>query len=872
MPTVGNVSGTTSIAIPLPSDLRYGYTAFIDELKALEEVYYPSIMDRSLTQIIADQYTFLLTRTRNYANYGMKLSGNNELTNLDNKDIAILNYVHSAILSRLNQLKSSDSSDLTIDILGFIKIIESNITNLAKQQQIEKIDFYKKGYKSQIEQKIAEANSFIQQLQTAIEQYYKEIDDDFKNLLKETEDLKADAKHNVQELKQKKAKLKKQLPLKLIFGSLKVLTSVLAFTGPQGALVGSLIDSGSNIAQGFTLNDNSGNKLPLSSIPEGASSFISEYKNYSDTTKKRREEEAKERIDIIKDILKENPNELLSQPLKDVVKKSAEIEAEINKLIEEGAEYDPASVMRKYDLQKDFSEALIAERNAIEQKEASESLIAERNAIEQKIKSDDKNYKNSKAWIEKAQKLANIASAGVKIYNICKEHDSAIDEIENAIGENEETIKKLDKFEDKVDTFSQQTIVNMKGSVTSLQESLSTKSHIALDVEKWKMQAYLKDIKHELDKMTAGFKAQSDFIHVFEKVSNAIATLVDIYDRIQNYQEQAQLVDYIANVSSAGVMVDYQEINELKVIILQNTILERYSALISAVKQWAFPFAHNFFRDFNFMLNVASDRRIDVNTLNVVNNIEKLKDKVEKYNATISKMDTRILKDDFGLDSTKPPFCIWKRDIYADVIKKLLNEGSKQRESEEVVLPSISSVQSLFSYSAVKFNRIELHIKHIDPAKQPELNACLSNFNVYLTHSTDSYYRFNNRYYQCGGNLDLDSNISDDFNRKLLLVYGYDKNTKKISYTRNNAYDKLFRGELMLSPYSIWYVKLVLIKSASRSCFFDLDKYSEFVDLELVGKGSYVDEDQMLDDEKKALLVDFYYQPVDIFPIIADQG
>jgi len=639
MSTNENTLEATSIDIPLPSDLRYGYRSFIDELKVLEEVYYPSSMDRNLTQSIANQYGYLLARVRNYANYGKKLSENNDLTNLENKDITILNYVHSSILSRLNQLKSTDSNDLIINILGFIEIVKSNMDNLVQQKQIEKIDFYKKGYESQIEQKIAEANSFIQQLQTAIEQYYKEIDDAFKELLTETEELKAKAENDVQKLNEKKEKLEKQLPLKMLFGSLKVLTSALAFTGPQGALAGSLINSGTNIAEAFTLNDNDGKKLPLSSIPEGAESFIKKWGEYSKGKKEEIKKLAKDRMKEIDDLLKDKPKELLSPSLKEVEKRREDIETELKKLSDNEAEYDPAVLMKKCDLQQDLVNALKDEKKAHK----------ERSEIE------DQEYQKRTEWLEKAEKIANIVSAGVEIYNTYKEHEAAIDEIDEAISKNQETVEKFNKFEGKVNTFSQGTVVNMKVSVTSLEKSLSTKSHIALDVSKWQMQTNLKDIKHELDKMTAGFAAQSEFIHVFEKVSDVIATLVVIYDRIQNYQEQAQLVDYIANVSSSTVTFELLEINELKIIILQNTILERYSTLISAVKQWAFPFADRFFNDFNFMLGIDNGQSINKNTDSLKEIIKILEEKLQRYNNSIRSMDKKIVQTSFGKSDSKIP-------------------------------------------------------------------------------------------------------------------------------------------------------------------------------------------------------------------------
>jgi len=264
------------------------------------------------------------------------------------------------------------------------------------------------------------------------------------------------------------------------------------------------------------------------------------------------------------------------------------------------------------------------------------------------------------------------------------------------------------------------------------------------------------------------------------------------------------------------------------------------------------------------MLNLDAKQDILKNATSVTKIIGSLKEKVEIYNATITEMDTKIVRTSFGLnDSVIPPFFTWKGDQYADAINILFKEGSKKRhESEMVTL--ISSVKGSYYY-AVKFNKIELRIKHIDSTKQRELNSCLDNFNVYLTHSTDSYYKFNNIFYKFGSNIDVNSN------NKLQLMYGFKKNSKGHPFTKNEAYEKLDNGELMLSPYSVWQVKLALANPGSgKNSFNDLEKYSGFVNLELVGTGSYVDEENMTDEDKSSLLVDFYYQyqADDMVPII----
>lgn len=102
-------------------------------------------------------------------------------------------------------------------------------------------------------------------------------------------------------------------------------------------------------------------------------------------------------------------------------------------------------------------------------------------------------------------------------------------------------------------------------------------------------------------------------------------------------------------------------------------------------------------------------------------------------------------------------------------------------------------------------------------------------------------------------------------------INSYSKDSNGSPFTKNDAYEKLDKGELMLSPDSVWQVKLALANPGSgKNHFNELEKYSGFVNLELVGTGSYFDEQNMSDEDKSGLSVDCYYNADDTIPIIGD--
>ncbi|CAG8720187.1 9115_t:CDS:2, partial [Scutellospora calospora] len=130
-----------------------------------------------------------------------------------------------------------------------------------------------------------------------------------------------------------------------------------------------------------------------------------------------------------------------------------------------------------------------------------------------------------------------------------------------------------------------------------------------------------------------------------------LTTLINIYDRIQDYYDQAKLV-YIAHIGSsmADKIADEKldnAVNELKREIRFNIILGHLKRATNAFKQWVFPFAN-----------------------------------VEFHSEKIS----------------TEPFFVWENDKYSHEISKLLI-------GEEITIKAdITKIDS--NKSAVKFNEI----------------------------------------------------------------------------------------------------------------------------------------------------------------------
>ncbi|GIY18029.1 uncharacterized protein CEXT_427181 [Caerostris extrusa] len=131
---------------------------------------------------------------------------------------------------------------------------------------------------------------------------------------------------------------------------------------------------------------------------------------------------------------------------------------------------------------------------------------------------------------------------------------------------------------------------------------LEGKSQVSLDVTKWKVQGMIRDMKLQMQQMTNRFQVKDNLARCIEKMEEVMTTLVNVYGRIQVYQEQQSLANYIADISSTAandINISKPELvsalNELEIHIRSNLVLKQYKTAVDAFKQWVFPFAHTFF-------------------------------------------------------------------------------------------------------------------------------------------------------------------------------------------------------------------------------------------------------------------------------------
>ncbi|GIX69184.1 uncharacterized protein CEXT_636851 [Caerostris extrusa] len=282
---------------------------------------------------------------------------------------------------------------------------------------------------------------------------------------------------------------------------------------------------------------------------------------------------------------------------------------------------------------------------------------------------------------------------------------------------------------------------------------------------------------------------------VLRKLEEAMTTLINIYDRIQSYQDRQQLANYIADMSSASASAInisdpnlVSAVNYLETSIKSNIVLNQYKTAIDSFKQWVFPFANSFLERAMLPSQLELDKDLEDLVSNAVTHIENLRTKVEIYKTSILINDKHLLRG-----RIQQPECLdgtifrLEKEHYGNLISKLL--------SGQAVVFKAEIKNSVANKDAIKFSLIEFYFKSKNESLQSQINEALKRYDISATHLGNSYYRYKGKFYLI---------ISD----RQVIRYSFEKNSCGEPVRMNNVYMKIRNRDLMLSPYAVWEVKL----------------------------------------------------------------
>jgi hypothetical protein len=322
---------------------------------------------------------------------------------------------------------------------------------------------------------------------------------------------------------------------------------------------------------------------------------------------------------------------------------------------------------------------------------------------------------------------------------------------------------------------------------------------------------------------TEGFKIEDDLARCLEKLEEAMTTLIKVYDHIQEYQDQQNLANFIAAVSSPeSGSDDDNNLNKLEILIRSNLLLKQYHLAVRASKQWVFPFANHYLERIKlpFQLELKSDTLQDLAS-KAIEQLDHVKSKVDEYKTAIQRHDAYIFDGAFDSshDSTHP-FYVWKNEENKELMSQLL--------SGKPIFVKADVTKSVPDKDAIKFNLLEINLKVANATRQEEVNGKLKSFKVKATHMGNSYYRYDGQIY-------ILSSPSQE------IQCSFERDPSGLPIHRNQVYNKIKAGDLMLSPFAMWNIQLVQLNNNNETLFNELAKFKDEVDLELVGRGRYID-------------------------------
>lgn len=785
----------------------YDTLAFVNELQNLESQFH-----RATDVDLLPFYQSLLQRISQYARNTKPHENSKEYKK-------VLSYLHAATLSKTRALIGSSERSLITDIYSYLDMTIAHIIKVEKSGTLVAANKMKDEYKERLDEKIKLANDFIvKEVMSEVENIGKETEAAIDMLIMETIEMRKRVGEEERELRKKQKDLENSLEHSIISGIVNFVSGAFNWLSTVGHTAVELTELMNSVSEAMALGDQRSG-WTSEQVPQGAGSST---QHQGDTVQNATYESVRALRHPVKNLLQVigmNPRHL------------GDMETKIK-----GIERETYTV-GKFDLEKVRKLQVELIQEISRKEEELEAFQYKR------VKRDVSKYLGKN--LGKFMVLVKVGKGLASIYNKYADNKNAIDEIGNAIKEAEDKIDKLNKYEERIENAFFPMIRAMQNDLLRVQSTLGRQSKAGLHVTTWRVQSTIRDVKLYLRQFTKGFEIQENLTRCIEKLDEAMTTLSGIYDSIQSFTEQKELADYIEDISSANshsVQIRSGKLREatdiLEMTIRSNILLGYYERLTAAFKQWVFPFAGDWLHDFTLpshdTRNADSGSFLPV----ITRQIDSLKSKLTEFRTSINKgIHPHIHSAEFrsGYRSVRP-FYTWENKRYRTMITDLL-------AGKEVVVKAdaLKGVKK----NAVKFKIIEINFRALNESIQEKLDVVISHFHVRMTHHGNSYYRCGTKFYV----------IRSD---NQTIKYSREKKDDGEPVDHNSVYKMLKDGNLLLSPYAMWSIRLINVTDVN---FPELVQFGRHVDLELVGQGQYVDEDaDVCNDE-----LENYYELEDSF-------
>ncbi|XP_069673891.1 uncharacterized protein [Periplaneta americana] len=723
---------------------------------------------------------------RKFLNPQKSSSGDSQHESL--KSHKVLSYLCLTVLSKIHVFKRSSEHNFVVNISDFLDITLKHVGTFHLVRRDEFVNRLRTNYKQKIDKTIKETISYMEkQVVPEIEKINIESDINIEEIVKEVVNLQKQAMSEKHRLIKEEGELQEELQLKCAFAVLRTVAKALSFYAKLASALCTVVE----VVQFFVFKNDT-DSMDVMMLPQDVKSLLQSAQVTVTKYKYQRFKALKQQLDALSKYVSTSSNELndLKTPI-------AELKKRLN-VVNAANKFDPDHITN---IEQDL-----------------------KGTLQNKIKTVNKNAGNAIEVLENALKALTVAEVCVDVYQRCNNDQSKINCISNSIKQIQNKIDQLKNYENQIHKFMSPMIQDVQSYIYDVQNSLPAMSKMYLVIRTREVQTTLKVMKLKMCYFANGFKTQEKFACCFDKIDDTISTLTGMYDQIESYSEHKQFADYIADINSERLSSSEIESEELRDVLSKvdklitfNILLSEYERFVAAFKQWVFPFAEYYLRDFNLPTTLAPSDDLDNQAGNIKNQLEFLKRKLKEYNSSsVSGTDDRFHKEEFNSDKEViEPFLVWKNEKYKASISKLLS-------GEAITLKA--DILNGVKKSSLKFRSIEIYLKCPTVKSQEELNSILKHFRVILKHHGNSYY-------QCGGKFYVIRSESQT------VEYSFARKQNGEPVSQISVYKKIKNGDFMLSPYAMWTIQLVRDKGEG---FKELQKFKDSVDLELIGKGRFV--------------------------------
>jgi len=452
---------------------------------------------------------------------------------------------------------------------------------------------------------------------------------------------------------------------------------------------------------------------------------------------------------------------------------------------------------------------------------------------------DDPDEEEKKEMISNLNHVENVAKAvgaGVTWINNIRDDKEKVRQIGSMIDQADQKAHDLANYKDSVQNVLGPFISSVFSDLEDSKASLKDKSAVALRVSQWQVQGTLRKMNGFIEDFTQAFpQVSKKYTRVVENLKEAFNLQIDLYNQIQEAMEHMRFADYIANIhSDVGEKTGlgrYEEMyKQLEIALLGSLIMNEWETTIQNFYQWTFPLSKQFERSFeakkfpdylsrNFK---STTELLELLIPDIENWMGDLRIELKKYKAAlVPAIDDELIRSAFQANSESTvPFYSWTWEEHQDIIEHFLL-GNMITVS---IQPDFADDHHM---SAVKFSFAEIALTARDPEDQPEIDRLLNSLRIKMVHSGISRYLYEDQKYEMIG-------------ARQVIQYNFERNQTGHRMAANNIYNKMEKGDLILSPYTVWTFQLFKAHPLMEFGFLELSQFSRKVDMNLVGMGSFV--------------------------------